>query len=68
MDNVIKFPKAPARNPLIQTTRYRCRHCGLGRTLEHGPVFVAPMQICDSYGGCGAEMSPIDENGRMEAR
>ena len=65
MDNVIEFPKAPARNPLIQTTRYRCRHCGLGRTLEHGPVFVAPIRMCDA---CGAEMSPIDEHGRMEER
>ena len=68
MGNVIEFSKAPVRNPLIQTTRYRCPHCGLGRTLEHGPAIVAPVQMCDGPNGCGAELSPIDENGRMEAR
>ncbi|MGI9487885.1 MAG: hypothetical protein ACR2RF_18785 [Geminicoccaceae bacterium] len=45
-------------------SRFQCPECGTYRTIEHGPLFnvqVAPLQICDSWHGCGAEMRPVEK-------
>ena len=63
---VLQFPVIPIKpadrlHPLVAgQSRYQCPECGTYRLIEHGPLFAAPLQICDSWHGCGAEMRPVE--------